>query len=211
MPCRLGADRVGGVGIAGEEERLAAAAAVVPLLLLAGTAGFGHPGVAAVTVEAERFVPDVAQAVLAHVGKLHRQLPRAVTRQRGAVGGDVEEYAGPAAHAGLRPFLVVVGGDEDQLARIAFGGQPLAVFGGDPLGALQLGAGRQQPGTIQRGPAVELASGEFDVIGFQLDAQLDDPLDVVDVVPVGDEVEHHRIAVRLHRAGHRQFLGEGLA
>lgn len=157
------------------------------------------------------FKLHVAQAVLAHVGKLHRQLPRAVTRQRGAVGGDVEEYAGPAAHAGLRPFLVVVGGDEDQLARVAFGGQPLAVFGGDPLGALQLGAGRQQPGTVQRGPAVELASGEFDVIGFQLDAQLDDPLNVVDVVPVGDEVEHHRIAVRLHRAGHRQFLGEGLA
>lgn len=78
--CRLGAHRVGGLGVAGEQEGLAAAAAEVALLLVAGTARLGHPGVAAEAVEAERFVPDVLQAVIAHIGEFHRQLPRAVAR-----------------------------------------------------------------------------------------------------------------------------------
>ncbi|MNE18978.1 hypothetical protein D3C80_1120420 [compost metagenome] len=93
---------------------------------------------------------------------------------------------------------------------MALGRQFLPVLVGDALGALQLLAGGQQPGTVQLGPAVELAGGEFDEVRFQLDAQLDDPLDAVDVVPVGDEVEHHRVALGLHRAGHGQLLGEGL-
>ena len=41
-------------------------------------------------------------------------------------------------------------------------------------------------------------------------AQLDDPLDVVDIVPVGDEVQHHRVAMRLDRTGHGQLVSESL-
>ncbi|MNF93001.1 hypothetical protein D3C84_756610 [compost metagenome] len=141
-------------------------------------------------------------AVLAHIGKLHRQLAGAVTRQRGAVRGDVEEQVAPAVHAGLGPFLVVIRSDEDQLARVVLGRQLGAPLVSDALGTLELGAGRQQAGAIEFGPAVKLAGGQLDEIRLQLQAQLDDPLDVVDVVPVGDEVQHHGVTGCLDRPGH---------
>ncbi|MND93788.1 hypothetical protein D3C80_859850 [compost metagenome] len=59
-------------------------------------------------------------------------------------------------------------------------------------------------------PTVELARGELDEIRFQGDAQLDDAVDLVDVVPMGHEVQHHRITMGLHRPGHFQFLCKGL-
>src|SRR5690606_27084479 len=63
---RLAAHRIGGGGVAGEHEGLAAAAAEVLGLLVAAATGLGHPVVAAEAVEAEGVVPDVADVVLAH-------------------------------------------------------------------------------------------------------------------------------------------------
>ncbi|MNN65367.1 hypothetical protein D3C81_1808650 [compost metagenome] len=143
MVRRLSANRVGVVGIAGEHEGLAATATEVTVLLVTGAARLGHPGVAAVAVESERLEPDVLQAVLTHVGELHRQLPGAMTRQRGAVRGDVEKQLAPAAHARLRPLLVIVRGDEDQLAWVLLRRQLGPPLVSDALGALQLPAGRQ--------------------------------------------------------------------
>ncbi|MND94096.1 hypothetical protein D3C80_863020 [compost metagenome] len=91
-----------------------------------------------------------------------------------------------------------------------FGFQFCAVFVGDAFGAHQLLPGRQKPNAIELRPAVELAGGELDEVRFQCDAQLDDAVDLVDIVPMGDEVQHHRITVGLHRPGHFQFLREGL-
>ncbi|VVN15045.1 hypothetical protein PS659_04072 [Pseudomonas fluorescens] len=181
------------------------------MLFIAGAAWLLHPVITAKTIEAERVVPDVLDTVLAHVGKLHRQLPGAVARQGRAVGGDVEKQVGPAVHAGLGTLFVVVRGDEDQLARVALGFKAFAVFIGDALGTLQLLAGGQQADAVEFGPAIELAGGQFDKVRLQLQAQLDDLRDPIDVVPMGDEVQHHRIALGFHRTGHGEFLGEGLA
>src|SRR5690606_887295 len=115
---RLAAHRVGIAGIAGEHEGLAATAAEILVLLVARTTGLGHPVITTEAVEAERLAPDMREAVLAHVGKLHRQLPRTVAGQRRAVRGDVEEQVAPAVHARLGALLVVVRGDEDQFARV---------------------------------------------------------------------------------------------
>ncbi|KPM89815.1 hypothetical protein AOR11_25010, partial [Vibrio alginolyticus] len=173
-------------------------------------AGFRHPVIATKFVEAEGMSPDVLDAVLAYVGELNRQLARTVTRQRRAVRRDIEKQVAPAVHAGLRAFFVVIGRHEDQLARMVFGGELVAPLVGDALGTYQLFLARQQPGAVQLGPTIELAGGEFDEIGLEVDAQTNDLVDVVDVVPMGDEVEHHRVAVLLHCPGHFQLVGKGL-
>ncbi len=133
-----------------------------------------------------------------------------MARQRGAVRGDVEEQAAPAVHAGLGALLVIIRGDEDQLARVVLDREPVTPLIGNAFGAFQLRTGRQQPSAVELRPAIELTGGELDEVCLQLKAQPDDALDIVDIVPVGDEVEHHRIAVGLDRTGHRQLLGEGL-
>ena len=61
------ADRVGGVGIAGEQEGLAAAAAEVFFFFVAVAAGLFHPAGAAVVVEAFGLVPDFPKAAVADV------------------------------------------------------------------------------------------------------------------------------------------------
>ncbi|MNF96711.1 hypothetical protein D3C84_795070 [compost metagenome] len=91
-----------------------------------------------------------------------------------------------------------------------FGFQFGAVFVGDAFGPDQLFLGRQQTDPIELRPAVELARGEFDEVRLKGDAQLDDPVDLVDVVPMGDEVQHHWITVCFHCASHFQLLREGL-
>ena len=65
---RFAARRVGVGAGTGEQQRLAAAAAEVLFLLVAAAARLWHPGIAAVQVEYWRIVPDLAQALLAHVG-----------------------------------------------------------------------------------------------------------------------------------------------
>src|SRR5690606_38341780 len=119
---RLAAYRVGIVGIAGKHEGLAAAAAEILLFFIATAAGLGHPVVATIFVETEGVLPDVLDAVLAHIGELYRQLPRAVAGQGGAVRGDVEKQVAPAVHAGLGALFVIVGRHEDQLAGVVLGG-----------------------------------------------------------------------------------------
>lgn len=148
-------------------------------------------------------------AVVAHIRKLHRHLSGAVARQGGAIRCDCQKDAAPAVHTGFRAFLVVIRRHENQLARVAFGFELGAVFIGDAFGAYQLFLCRQQAHTIELRPAVELAGGELDEVCLQGNAQFDNAVDLVDIVPMGDEVQHHRIAVRFHRAGHFQLLREG--
>ena len=83
------------------------------------------------------------------------------------------------------------------------------VFVGDALSPYQLLLGRQQADTVELGPAVELTGGQLNKVGFKGDAQLDDAVDFVDVVPMGDEVQHHRVAVGLDGPGHFELLREG--
>ncbi|MNH12382.1 hypothetical protein D3C79_719210 [compost metagenome] len=148
-------------------------------------------------------------AVLAHIGELHGQLTGAVAWQRGAIRGDGEEHTAPAVHTGLGAFFVVVRGDKNQLARIAGSLEFVAVFIGDAFGSLQLRARWQQADAVEMGPAIELTGGQFYEVSLQGDAQLDDAVDFVDVVPVGDKIQHHRITVGFDRAGHFKLLCEG--
>ncbi|MND90134.1 hypothetical protein D3C80_822100 [compost metagenome] len=82
---------------------------------------------------------------------------------------------------------------------------------GNAFCANQLLAGWQQARPVQMRPAIVLAGGEFDEIRLQGNAQLDDVGDFVDVVPVGNEVQHHGVAVGLDRPGHFQLLREGFS
>lgn len=92
---------------------------------------------------------------------------------------------------------------------VAAGGHFLPVVSDHLLGAGDLFPGRQQPFAIKKRPPVELAGGQLNVIGFQLNAQLDNFIELVDVVPVENEVEHHRVVARFHGFGHGQLLLEG--
>ena len=132
-----------------------------------------------------------------------------MARQGGAFRGDAEENRSPAAHAAFRPLFVIVRGDEQQVGEVAAGGHFLPVVSDHLLGAGDLFPGRQQPFAIKKRPPVELAGGQLNVIGFQLNAQLDNFIELVDVVPVENEVEHHRVVARFHGFGHGQLLLEG--
>ncbi len=152
-----------------------------------------------------RSIPDSAPAPTetppaagARCGKAGRCLP-----------GDAEENRSPAAHAAFRPLFVIVRGDEQQVGEVAAGGHFLPVVSDHLLGAGDLFPGRQQPFAIKKRPPVELAGGQLNVIGFQLNAQLDNFIELVDVVPVENEVEHHRVVARFHCFGHGQLLLEG--
>ena len=85
----------------------------------------------------------------------------------------------------------------------------LPIFGNHAFRAGNLFPRRQKPLTIKERPTVELAGGKFDVVGVQLDAQFDDFIDLIDIMPVQDEIQHHRVIARFNRFGHRQLLLEG--
>ena len=148
-------------------------------------------------------------AVVAHIGELDRHLPGTMTRQGRTVRCYGQKDAAPAVHAGFWAFFVVIRGHENQLAGVAFSLKFGPVLIGDALSPHQLLLGWQQADTVELGPAVELAGGQLDKVGFKGDAQLDDAVDLVDIVPVGDEVQHHRIAVGLDGPGHFELLREG--
>src|SRR5262249_32841385 len=64
------AGRVGGGGVAGQGEGLAAAAAEIELAPLAAAAGLGHPVGAAEAAEHRRVEPDLFEPGLPDVGEL---------------------------------------------------------------------------------------------------------------------------------------------
>ena len=149
-------------------------------------------------------------AVVAYVRELDRHLSSAMARQGGAVRGHRQEDAAPAVHAGFWSFFVVVRGHENQFAGVTFGFKFGPVFIGDAFGAHQLLFGRQQADPVELRPAIKLAGRQLDEVGLKRDAQFDDAVDFVDVVPMGDEVQHHRITVGFDGAGHFELLREGL-
>ena len=105
---RVAADGIGGGGVAGEAQRLAAAAA--PVLLLAPerarAARLLHPAGAAEARERVGLVPDPVERAVAHVGELEaRDRRRSLARERLAVGCDDDRGPPPAAHARLRQVL----------------------------------------------------------------------------------------------------------
>ena len=137
------AHRVGVIGAAGQHKGLTAAAAEVFLFFITGAARLRHPVIPAITVEAERVIPDRFQTLLQHRRERHRQLARAVARQRSAFRSDAEENRSPAAHTAFRAFLVIVRGDEQQVGEVTAGGHFLPVIGDHLLGAGDLFPGRQ--------------------------------------------------------------------
>src|SRR5579864_1020298 len=96
------ADRVGGGGVTGEEQGLAAAAAEVQLTAVAGSARLLHPVFTAKFLERVRRFPNLSQTAVLHILEVQcRDDFCGVAGKRFAAGGDEHELASPAAHAGL--------------------------------------------------------------------------------------------------------------
>ena len=76
----------------------------------------------------------------------------------------------------------------------------------DLLGALELRAQRQQCIDVQLGPAVILGRGEFDVIGLQFDRHTDDVFDVIDIAAMNNDIQHHRVTLRLDCSRHLELV-----
>lgn len=210
MLCRLGAHRVGGAGIAGQHEGLAAAAAVVLFLVFAGAAGFRQPGGAAKAVEQVGLVPDGGQILLADIGEFEAgQHARRVAGQGEAVGRHREKDFAPAVHAFLRAAFLVIRGNEENLHFFAQARPPLL---GDGFGVAQLFGRGHQRVAIQEAPAVVLGIGQFQVFGAEFDGHLDDAVDVVDIGGVQHAIDHRRVVVGLGQAGDLllEFEGAGV-
>src|SRR4029453_11489683 len=91
------ADRIGGGGIAGEQERLAAAAAEIDLPAVAAPAWLGHPRCFTKAPKDRRVEPDFRERRLSRAGEFQsRNLASALARKHRAVGGDRHEHATPA-------------------------------------------------------------------------------------------------------------------
>src|SRR5699024_4742203 len=89
---RVDAGRVGGGGVAGEHECLAAATAVVLFPHGAAAARFLHPVVAAEGVETGRVVPDPVKGVFRDVWQVQvGDDVRCQARLHGAVRGDAQQ------------------------------------------------------------------------------------------------------------------------
>src|SRR5438477_13082424 len=102
------ADRVGGGGVAGQEEGLAAAAAEIELAPLTASTGLGHPVRAAEALEHRGAEPDVLQRGIPDARKCKaRDLARGLAGQDRAVGRDGQEDTPPAVQARLRVLLKV--------------------------------------------------------------------------------------------------------
>ena len=118
MMRRLAARRVGIGTVAREQQSLTATATEVLFLLVAAAAGLGHPGIAAIEIEHRRVVPDLLQALLAHVGKGDvLEVAGLRAGQHVAVGRDGHVNGAPTIHAGLGAAFVVVRDDEKMVSR----------------------------------------------------------------------------------------------
>src|SRR6266542_1364388 len=97
MQRRKMADRVGGGGVAGQEEGLAAAAAEVDLAPLTASARLGHPVRAAKAPEHRGVEPDAFERGIPDVGERQaRDLARGLTGQDCSVRRNGQKDAPPA-------------------------------------------------------------------------------------------------------------------
>lgn len=187
-----GADWVGGGGVAGEEQGLAAAAAEVESAAIACVAWSLHPGFAAEFLEGIASVPDFGKRLVFHVGKLQAGDDFCgVTGKCFAARRDEHELAAPATHAGLGIFCVVIGNDglDADFAAEAF-------FGSFDLdeGLIELHACGQQAVAIGEAPTVVLHIGKFDAGGARGFGDLEHFVDLIDVAAVNDEIKRDRDA-----------------
>src|SRR5579859_5550835 len=158
-----GTDGVGGGGIAGEEQGLAAAAAEILGATVAGFAGFLHPVFATKLFKGFGHFPDLAQAAVLHVFKLQSGNDLCgVAGKSFASGCDEHEFAPPAAHAGLGIFGVIVRYD---VLDTNFSGEALLRALEEINRSLELLAVGQETVAIGESPAVILHVGEFDASG----------------------------------------------
>src|ERR1700738_650504 len=112
---REGADGVGGGGVSGDEQGLAAAAAEVDFAAVAGATWLLHPVFAPEFLKGSGRIPDFAQAAVLHiVERQSRNNFCGVTGKRIAFGGDEHKLACPAAHARFGKTCVIIGDDKFQ-------------------------------------------------------------------------------------------------
>ncbi len=192
MVRRAVADRVGGRGIAQQSQRLAAAAAEIHLAPLAGAARLLHPARAAKALEGVARVPYLRQPPLPARSKLiARDGIRRVAGQHAAVGGDVDEPAAPAAHAGLGQVGVQIGQHvvDDQLAA-----QGLAPFRDDGIRAGQRGFVGDQRRAVDQRPAMILHMRHLQPPGTERHGKVDDLVQPVEILPVHHGVQRQRHA-----------------
>ena len=78
----------------------------------------------------------------------------------------------------------------------------------DALCAHQLLAGGEEHGLIDLRPAVVLRAGKLDIVSLEIDRHLDDVFDLINVLAMDHDVEHHRIFVLLHQPRHVVFVLE---
>ena len=203
------ADGIGGRGVAGEAERLAAAAAPVLLLPAERTraARLLHPVGAAEARERVRLVPDPVECVVARRSGRSRlgDRRRGLARERVAVRRDDDRGPPPAAHARLRQVLVVVREDPEHV-------DPRSDARAEPLhrrlAALELRARRHERLLVERRPPVVLRVRELEPLRVELLREPEDLLDPVEVLAVQDAVDREREAQLARRARGRDLLLE---
>src|SRR6266436_8151103 len=117
------ADRIGGAGVAGEREGLAAAAAEIDVAALAALARLRQEARAPEGIEGGVMFPDLAQRMVFHRPEFEaRDRLGGMARQHAAGRGHVERAAAPSADARLGEAGVIVGhnGVDDDAAMMLF-------------------------------------------------------------------------------------------
>src|SRR5215831_11650959 len=152
--------RVGGPGIAGEQEGLAPAAAEVLLAPGAASARLAHPVGSAKSAKGRRVAPDIRQRMIPDGPKFEAgDRLRCMAWQYAAPRRDVERAPAPAAHAWLGVARVIIGDDRiDHDPAVMPGAQRLDLADG----ALDLLARRHQGSTVLQRPAIILHVRDLD-------------------------------------------------
>lgn len=207
MAFRLGTDRIGCRSISGQREGLTTAAAKILFLFIATAAGFLHPVIAPVFVEGVAALPDLFNAVVGDVGVGDAgQAAGSVAGECSAVGTDGQKHRAPAIHASLGPLFEIVGHHEQDFHLVADAAAVIIDYG---FGLLDLFTGRHQMGAIDHAPAVVLGVRQFQILDLHRQRHFDDAGDMVEVVAMQYDIEHHGIVVALDQAGNARFEVEG--
>ena len=202
------ADGVGGGGVAGQEQSLAAAAAKVLFAAVARFARFLHPGFATELLEGRGIFPDFAQAAVSYVLEVQfRNNLRGMTGKRFARGRDEHELATPAAHARLGISGVIVRNDILD-ANFPAQAQLRALEKFDGMG--HLFARGQQALAIGERPSVILHVGKLHAGGAGGFGEGQHFRELIDVAPVDYEVEGDGDAATFQPLEHAKFLCVGL-
>ena len=109
--------------------------------------------------------------------------------QNFAGGIDEHQSSSPAAHAGLGILRVVIGHDGIDADA---SGEALLGIGDDGDRFFQLRARGQERGAVGQGPSVVLRVGDLDALGIQLLDEGDHLFEMIEILPVHDEIYGER-------------------